>query len=233
MKAGTMNEADELRQAKAFSEKAFAAMTAHGVPPTPENFTVWYAYAVGLVPDLKRAIDLMIANQDAFSQTVNSDLYNRFCNIGEHFNLLQETGDGLYHAADQLIHYVKTASGDTQAFGKTLDRYSTELGAAPGGDKLRTMVSGLILETQRVAERNRILEAQLNESSSEIQQLRQNLELVRRESLTRGCAPPCSMPTKPASRSRWSSPTSIISSISTTPTAIRWAIRCCASSGGH
>jgi diguanylate cyclase len=184
MKVDVMNEADEFRQAKAFSEKAFAAMTAHGVPPTPENFTVWYAYAAGLVLELKRAIDLMIANQDAFNQTANSDLYSRFCNIGDHFNLMQETGDRLHLAADQLIHYIKTASGDTHAFGKTLDKYAIELVAAPGGDKLRTMVSGLILDTQRVAERNRILESQLNESSSEIQQLRKNLELVRREALT-------------------------------------------------
>jgi diguanylate cyclase len=184
MKADAMSEADDFRQAKAFSEKALAAMIAQGVPPTPENFTVWYSYATGLVPELKRAIDLMIANQGEFNQTVNSELYSRFCDSGEHFNLMQETGDRLHHAADQIIQYVKTASGDTRAFGKTLDQYSTELGAAPGGDKLRTMMSGLILETQRVADRNRTLEAQLSDSSTEIQQLRQNLELVRREALT-------------------------------------------------
>jgi diguanylate cyclase len=179
-----MNEADEFRQAKAFSEKALAAMIAQGVPPTPENFTVWYSYATGLVPELRRAIDVMIANQGEFNQTVNSELFSRFCNSAEHFNLMQETGDKLHNAANQLVHYIQAASGDTRAFGKTLDKYSTELGTAPGGDKLRTMVSGLLGETQRVAERNRTLETKLTESSNEIQELRQSLELVRREALT-------------------------------------------------
>jgi diguanylate cyclase len=179
-----MKDADEFRQAKGLSDKALAAMTAQSVPPTPENYTVWYSYVTGLVPELKRAIDVMIANQGEFSQIVNSELYSRFCSAGEHFNLMQETGDKLHHAADQLIHYIKTATGDTRAFGKALDKYSTELGAGPNGDRLKTMVSGLILETQRVAERNRTLETQLEESSTEIQQLRQNLELVRREALT-------------------------------------------------
>lgn len=179
-----MGQADDLRQARGYADAAAQAMSAHEVPPTPANFAVWYAYATGLQPDLKRTIDILISNQQEFTQALNSELYNRFCDSGGHFNLLQETGDRLQYTVEQVMRYVKTASGAADSFGKTLDQYSSDLGGTDGTEDMRALVSGLILETQRMAERNRSLEDRLNQSSGEIAELRQNLEVVRREALT-------------------------------------------------
>jgi diguanylate cyclase len=182
--AASMAQADDFRQAKTFSEAALTGMITHEVPPTPENYAVWYAYATGLLPELKRTLDILMTNNQEFSPALNAELYNRFCDTGRHFNLLDETGGRLQYAVDQITRYVKSASGDATAFGKTLDQYSSEIGGAPGDEDMRALVSGLILETQRMAERNRSLEDRLSASSGEIAELRQNLELVRREALT-------------------------------------------------
>ncbi len=179
-----MAQADDFRQAKGFSDQAVADMLAHEVPPTPENYAVWYAYATGLLPELTRTIDILVSNNQEFTAALNAELYNRFCDTGRHFNLLQETGGRLQYAVDQVMRYVKTASGDASAFGKTLDRYSTTMGSAPGDEEMRAFISGLILETQRMAEQNRSLEDKLTQSSGEIAELRQNLEVVRREAMT-------------------------------------------------
>ena len=179
-----MGGAEDFRQAGAFAEAAFAGMVANQVPPTPENYAVWYAYATGVMPEVKRTIDILMSNKQEFTAAVNSELYQRFCDAGPQFNALQDTGDRLQYSIDHVMRYLKTASGDTKAFGQTLDRYSDELGASVGSDKLRTLVSGLILETQRVAERNRSLQERLTQSSGEISELRQNLETVRREAMT-------------------------------------------------
>jgi diguanylate cyclase len=179
-----MGGAEDFRQAGAFAEAAFAGMVANQVPPTPENYAVWYAYATGVMPEVKRTIDILISNKQEFTAALNGELYQRFCDAGPQFNVLQETGDRLQYSIDHVMRYLKTASGDTKAFGQTLDRYSDELGGSLGSDELRTVVSGLILETQRVAERNRSLQERLTESSGEISELRQNLEVVRREALT-------------------------------------------------
>lgn len=180
----SMAQADDLRQIKEFSEAALAGMLAHDVARTPENYSVWFAHATGLLPELKRTIDILISNKQEFTPALNAELHNRFCDTGRHFNLLQETGGRLQYAVDQAMRYIKSATGDANAFGKTLDQYSSDFGSASGDDKLCALVSGLILETQRVAERNRTLENRLNQSSGEIVELRQNLEAVRRESLT-------------------------------------------------
>jgi diguanylate cyclase len=182
--AESMAQPDDFRQAKGLSEIALTGMFAHQVPPTPENYAVWYAYATGLLPELKRTLDILMSNDQEFTAALNAELYNRFCDTGRHFNLLDETGGRLQYALDQVMRYVKSASGNASAFGKALDQYSTEMGGAPGDQEMRALVSGLILETQRMAERNRTLEDQLSASSGEIAELRQNLEVVRREALT-------------------------------------------------
>jgi diguanylate cyclase len=182
--AASMAQPDDFRQAKGFSEIALTGMFAHEVPPTPENYAVWYAYATGLLPELKRTLDILMSNNQEFTPALNAELYNRFCDTGRHFNLLDETGGRLQYALEQVSRYIKSASGDATAFSKALDQYSSEMGGAPGDQEMRALVSGLILESQRMAERNRTLEDRLSASSGEIAELRQNLEVVRREALT-------------------------------------------------
>jgi len=177
-------KAEEFRQARAYSEAAFRAMVTHEVPPTPENYAVWYAYVTGM-PELRRTIDILISNKQEFSPALNAELYSRFCDSQRHLNVVSETGGRLHYAIEQVSRFLKSATGDASEFGKTLDQFSSEMGAAAeNNDDFRAVVSGLIFETQRMIERNHALEDRLNQSSSEMAELRQNLEEVRREALT-------------------------------------------------
>ena len=50
-------------------------MAQHRVPPTPDNFSVWFYYAMGGSLTLKKTIDILIANKRKFDSVVNRDLY--------------------------------------------------------------------------------------------------------------------------------------------------------------
>jgi diguanylate cyclase len=177
-------KADEFRQARTHAEAALQGMIAHQVPPTPENYAVWYAYATGM-PELRRTIDILISNKQEFSEALNAELYSRFCDTNRHLNVVSETSGRLHYAIEQVSRFLKSASGEASDFGKTLDQFSNEMGAvAEDNVEFRAVVSGLIFETQRMIERNGALEDRLNQSVSEIAELRQNLEEVRREALT-------------------------------------------------
>ena len=179
-----MAASDDFRQAKALAEAALAGMIAREVPPTAANYAVWYVYATGAVPELNRTIDILISNKQEFTPQLNAELYTRFCDNARHLNLVQETSDRLQDAVDQVQRYVKTASGDTTAFGKALDQVSNELDGGATADEMQAMISSLMAETQRMSARNRALEERLTQSSGEIVELRQSLEVVRREALT-------------------------------------------------
>ena len=60
--------------AAALSDRANGLMAEHGVPRTPANFSVWFNYARGASPDLKRAIDAVIADGRSFDVNTNREL---------------------------------------------------------------------------------------------------------------------------------------------------------------
>ena len=68
---------DELdfEYATSVAEKAVRGMDAQRVPPTPNNFHVWFNYALGAPPELKRAIDILIGNKRKFN-----GCYSALCN---------------------------------------------------------------------------------------------------------------------------------------------------------
>jgi diguanylate cyclase len=165
-------------------EATLKAMVKHGIESTPQNYTVWYAYVSGLLPDLSRSIDTMIAEQRLFTEEVCTELYERFFDTSRQFGLLQQTSASFERAVDQVMRCINTAAQDTKDFNKTLGEASEGLTPGASEESVRAIVANLLVETQRAAERNQTLEARLERSSGEIVQLRQNLEVVRREALT-------------------------------------------------
>jgi diguanylate cyclase len=178
-----MDNTDDLHRAKPLAEAALAAMLRHGVPPNPRNYALWYAYARGTLPDLSRTLDILISNGMEFTAERNDGLIERFLGPDLSISALQHT-EHLQAAVKQVIEHVETASGSARAYGRTLHDYSSQLDRGGNREDLAGVVAGLIAETQRVAARNEQLEAKLSRSSGEIEELRQDLAVVRQEAMT-------------------------------------------------
>ena len=166
------------------AEAACKAMATHGVTPTPHNYTVWYTYAAGTMPALGQAIDALLAQQTAFNDTVNADLYKRYFGSAEDHVDVLETGGRLQAVIDQVSRYLDDHTGDIDNFGHTLDNISTAIGRSAPQEKVRALVADLVKETQSMAKRNYNLESRLGRIATEVTELRENLQTVQREALT-------------------------------------------------
>jgi diguanylate cyclase len=82
------------------------------------------------------------------------------------------------------VKVIAAAAGDAKNFNKTLDEFSHDLDDGLNVERVRGIVANLLVETQQVAEKNHALEDRLSRASGEVAELRQNLEVVRREALT-------------------------------------------------
>jgi diguanylate cyclase len=60
--------------ATTIADRASRFMSQHAVPPTPENFSVWFNYAMGASPALRKTIDILVANKRKFDSATNHDL---------------------------------------------------------------------------------------------------------------------------------------------------------------
>ena len=179
-----MGKIAEFPRVAKLSDAALKTMVSHGVPPTPHNYSVWFTYVSGLESELSREIDARIAAQEPFTDQVSNELYERFCDMSRHLGMLQQTSAELDHAVERVVTVIAAATGDTENFNKRLDNFSHELDGGMSAERVRTIVANLLVETQQVTEKSRTLEERLSQASGEVAELRQNLEVVRREALT-------------------------------------------------
>lgn len=176
--------ATTLEEASLIADQAFARMRKEGVPPTPNNYAVWYAHVSGHFPDLTRAMDILLSNNQPFSDDRCADLYRRFIGIDSEAKAVRDMGQKLQGALEGVLASLETAGADASRYGETLTRLGGQMGLAKSLEQLREMVRSVAAETDQMAERNRALHDQLSDSTSRIEEMRRDLENVRREAMT-------------------------------------------------
>jgi diguanylate cyclase len=168
------------------AEKAMHAITEQRVPPTPHNFHVWFKFALGAPVELKRTINILIAQKRNFDAATNRDLYTTY--VGS-----KGTDEAVAHKVSQQLHdvlasaqqFLNTAIADNRtqiaAISNVADR--SEIGTDP-----RLLIETLMDELSRAATRATKLEAQFVEKSRELDMIRESLsqseERARTDTLT-------------------------------------------------
>ncbi|MFX4223942.1 MAG: hypothetical protein ACMVO3_25065 [Thalassobaculum sp.] len=57
---------------------ALDLMIRHEIPPTPENYAVWYAYATGEVGTLRRTMDVLLTSGHGIDEMQIAELFERY-----------------------------------------------------------------------------------------------------------------------------------------------------------
>src|ERR1700730_18555598 len=70
----------DLEYAATVAERAIRSMSQQSVPATPSNFSVWFDYAMGSSPALRKTIDILIGNKRKFDASINRELYFTYVN---------------------------------------------------------------------------------------------------------------------------------------------------------
>lgn len=175
---------DSFEQAINYARQALEQMVAHTVPATPNNFMVWYTHVSGREPDLSRMISILEDNSQEFTEAVNADLFVKFFTTEVEDQTVHETTARIEHELQHILGYVGDAGEGAAEFGKSLASAEGDILGAKDVDGLKTAVTKLMVDTRKMEEINQTLEGQLEESTREIGQLRDDLEHMRREALT-------------------------------------------------
>jgi len=155
------------------AEKAMSAVTAQRIPPTPQNFHVWFKYALGTPVELKRTIDILVANKRKFDPATNRDLYTTY--VGS-----KGTDDAVAHQVSQQLHsvlasaqqFLNTAIADNRT---QIEAISEVAGRSEAGVDPRVLVETLMNELGKAATRATKLETLFTEKSRELDMIRESL----------------------------------------------------------
>jgi diguanylate cyclase len=180
---------DEHECTLAFAEVALQQIKALRQPASPRNFEIWYQYATGYTPELNRSINETLAQKGTLGEADIDQIYNTYLSPNRVSDRLDTLGSRMAGEIKQVLDMIDTAAGSATSYSASLADASERLQGAsndlPGGNDgaaLRAVIE--LLGAKEMETSNKKLEARLSASRQEIEQLQQNLETVRTESLT-------------------------------------------------
>lgn len=172
-----------LREQEA-ADAAFALMSRHGVIPDPENFRLFFDYAVGANAALRRAVDEAIVSKAAFTPLLLARLSQHIKKGTRAIEELDTLSKDVSAALGSVLVTLEAAGKDAMSYGKTLSGAIEEMVSDQSPLAVRRLMDGLIGATQAMETRTRVLEDKLQRSSVEVNELKSKLDDVRKESLT-------------------------------------------------
>jgi diguanylate cyclase len=175
---------DEHERTLAFAEIALGQIKALRQPAIPRNYEIWYTYATGYNPSLNQTINESLAEKGTLSAKDLDEIYNTFLSPSRLTDRIDSVGAKVVDEIEQVMAMIEAAVGTTSSYTESLANVSDTLGSASDRDALRAVIEGLVRSTREMEQTNHSLEVRLKASKQEINQLQENLETVRNESLT-------------------------------------------------
>jgi diguanylate cyclase len=175
---------DDHERTMAFAEIALGQIKALRQAATPRVYEVWYSYATGYNPTLNETINETLARNGTLSETDIDQIYEAFLSPTRLGERIDKVGNRVMDEIEQVMSMVDAAVGTASSYSESLAGVSLQLGNTGDREGLRKIVESLVHTAKEMETVNNKLEARLSASKQEINQLQENLEVVRTESLT-------------------------------------------------
>ncbi|MDE2134480.1 MAG: GGDEF domain-containing protein [Alphaproteobacteria bacterium] len=167
---------------QALAKTALALMGDCNVMPTPENFELFYIYASGENAVLSQIVSGMIGQRLPFGPQVLSELRARALSRERAAKAMEDVGTGISDMLDIVLDKLEDAGKHAGDYGRALSEASGELNDDHSPAALRKLVDGLLGATRAMEERTSNLENELQRSSEQVNELKVQLDDVRKES---------------------------------------------------
>jgi diguanylate cyclase len=152
------------------AEKAMRFMSQQRVPPTPNNFHLWFNYSIGAPSDLKRAMDILIGNKRRFDAATCHDLFVTYIGAPASDNF--DANSQLHSVMDSAKQFLTTAIADNRSQIRSMSDVAdrSEAGVDP-----KMLVKNLVNELEKATTRATNLEANFVEKTRELDHIRDSL----------------------------------------------------------
>ena len=176
--------ADEHQRTMAYAEIALGQIKALRQPAIPRNYEIWYAYATGYHPSLNQKINETLQQAGNLTDADLEAIYETYLAPTRLSDRIGNVGTKVMDEIEQVMAMIDAAAGSANSYTESLADMTEKLGQSKDREGLRAIVEGLVQTAKEMEFSNQKLEARLNASKQEINELQVNLEAVRNESLT-------------------------------------------------
>ena len=176
---------DDNQRSLAFAETALSQIRSLNQSAIPRNYEIWYAYAAGYNAALNKVINETLARHGKLTEGDLEQIHATYLSHARATDRIDEVGARVVGEIGDVMAVISEALGMTASFGDSLKGASNNLASgAQDRDQVKSVVEMLVKSTQTMQTTNKALEERLTNSRQEINNLQQNLEAIRAESLT-------------------------------------------------
>lgn len=173
-------------KANEFASEALERIHSEGLSPVPQNFELWYVYYASSDPDVVRAIDVLIANEQKVTDERCEEIHQRFLSDTKENERVRQAGDQIQETIKGVRSRVTEIKNVTHEYNEVLTTASGSLEKDADPEHVKETLKSVLDNTQNVLEQNQALEEELERSTVVMQELQRDLELVKQQALTDG-----------------------------------------------
>ena len=175
---------DEHERTFAFADIALGQIKALAQAAIPRNFEIWYNYATGYNPALNQLINQTLEQKGTLGEADLEEIYATYIATSRATDRIDTVNSRMLGEIKQVLDTIDAATGTATNYSASLADATASLKGANDGEGLRAVVERLVKGAKDMELNNKKLEARLSASKQEIEQLQENLQAVRTESLT-------------------------------------------------
>jgi diguanylate cyclase len=168
----------------AFAEIALGQIKSLKQPALPRNYEIWYQYATGYNPALNQIINEIVARKGTLTEFDIDHLYDTYFSPSRLTDRIDTVGSKVVDEIKQVMAMIDAAAGSATNYSESLADATEKLSRTEDREALHALIDGLVESAKAMEIDNKKLEARLSASKQEINQLQENLEAMRSESLT-------------------------------------------------
>ncbi len=166
------------------AEQALMAMHSRGIPPTPENFAVWYQHLTGSNPALGRAITTIEQSPGGFTAERSAELHRQYVVAEDSSRHLEQVSSRINGVVDEVSKKLGLATSQTRDYSERLSSLGHGISSVIDPGEFVALVRELENQTELMRQRASKLEVELERNSREMSELRGDLENARRAATT-------------------------------------------------
>src|ERR1700721_1082323 len=117
----------DVEYATTVADSAIRSIPQQSVPVTPGNFSVWFDYAMGTSPALRKTIDILIGNKRKFDASINRELYATFVKPQSGADAAGDFPEQMRGVISSAKEFLATAISDNRSQIEALGQVASEV----------------------------------------------------------------------------------------------------------
>lgn len=177
-----MRYSDSFEKSAEYLRLALPLMSRQDAALHPFSYAVWYEFVAGINPALKQAIDEFTRNGEKLDETATVGLYQKFIAELDHESA-RRVSSGFQRVLTEISKSAEAAGNQAESYGCSLEKWVDDICKTPDIIEKLSGLEDILSDTRQMRGAVMTLAKRLEDSRSEIEELREEVSKARADAL--------------------------------------------------